>query len=121
IFTGEKVSAVMVFFMLEAREEDEHLVLLISTVAAQFGSVIARKQTEEALRESEQRFRTLVNSMDDVIFLLGRDQRYLGVYGRWLEKHGYSVEHFLGKTPRDLFGAEGAEPHAAANLRALAG
>lgn len=79
------------------------------------------RQTEQALRESENRFRTLVSSMDDIVFTLDRDQRHTGVYGRWLEAHQVTPSYFLGKTSREMMGDDAATPHEVANQRALNG
>lgn len=79
-------------------------------------------QLQSALEDSEQRFRTLVESMDDIIFTLDREGRHTGVYGRWLKPWGLTPEMFLGKTAREFFGSEeAARPHEEANARALAG
>jgi len=83
--------------------------------------ITERKRTEDALRESEERFRTLVGSMDDIVFTLDREQRHTGVFGRWLDRNGLSPDMFLGKTAGDIFGAEAAPIHEQANQRALAG
>lgn len=80
-----------------------------------------RKIIEEALRESEQRFRTLVNSMDDIVFTLDTEQRYTGVYGNWVKKNGLTPECFIGKTARDILGNECGAVHEEANLQALEG
>jgi PAS domain S-box-containing protein len=74
-----------------------------------------------SLRHSEDRFRMLVSSMDDIVFTLDSAERYTGVYGRWLQRAGYTAGRFLGKTAREVFGADSAPLHEAANRRALAG
>jgi two-component system, cell cycle sensor histidine kinase and response regulator CckA len=76
---------------------------------------------EIALHASEQRFRSLVESIDDVVFRLDRNQRCVDAFGRWLERQGFSPADLIGKTIAEIVGAEAAPPHEAANLQALKG
>jgi PAS domain S-box-containing protein len=76
---------------------------------------------EHALQDSEQRFRTLVESIDDVVFRLDRNQRCVDAFGRWLERQGYSPANLIGKTIAEIVGTEASGPHELANLRALSG
>jgi len=70
---------------------------------------------------TEERFRTLVESIDDVVFRLDRRQRCVDVFGRWLAREGVRPEALLGRTTREIVGAEHAAPHERAASRALAG
>jgi len=83
--------------------------------------VSARDRDTRELRRVEERFRLLVESVEDVVFRLDRDQRCLDIFGRWLEREGYTARQFLGRTTRDIVGEADAIPHEVANLRALAG
>jgi PAS domain S-box-containing protein len=62
----------------------------------------------------------LVESIDDVVFRLDRDQRCVDIFGRWLQREGFQPADFLGRTTADIVGA-GAAVHERANLRALGG
>jgi PAS domain S-box-containing protein len=92
-----------------------------STVAAHQQLVGERIATTAALRSGEERFRTLVESIDDVVFRLDREQRCVDIMGRWLAREGFRAEQFLGRTTRDIVGPAEAPLHERANLRALAG
>jgi PAS domain S-box-containing protein len=79
------------------------------------------RRANQALSESEQRFRHLVDSIDDFIFTLDREQRHTGIYSRSLERFGISADQLLGRTPVEALGEEAGAIHADANQRALAG
>ncbi len=55
VLVGETVVVVLEFFVQESRNEDRSLIEVVSSVAAQLGSFIQRKRTEDSLRESEAR------------------------------------------------------------------
>ena len=77
--------------------------------------------TEHSLQASEQRFRSLVESIDDVVFRLDHEQRCVDAFGRWLERQGFSTANLIGKTIAEIVGPDAAGAHEMANLRALAG
>ncbi|MCL1475486.1 PAS domain S-box protein [Argonema antarcticum] len=68
-----------------------------------FYDITSSKRAKEELRASEEKFRTLVNSMQDIVFTLDREQRFTGVFGSWLERTGFQAELFLGKTPQEIY------------------
>jgi PAS domain S-box-containing protein len=80
-----------------------------------------QRRAEEALRASEERFRTLVESMQDIVFTIDSEGRHDGVFGRWLEREGLSPDRFLGRTFGEILGEDAARPHERAIARALAG
>ena len=82
--------------------------------------IAERKRVEEALRQSEERFLLLMNSTEDVVFTLDREQRHTAIFGQWMGKNNLGANDFLGKTARDLFG-NAAACHEDANRQALAG
>jgi PAS domain S-box-containing protein len=74
-----------------------------------------------ALRIGEERFRQLVESIDDVVFRLDRQHRCVDVFGQWLEREGLRADDLIGRTTSEIVGREEAAVHDRANLRALAG
>ena len=80
-----------------------------------------RTLAEHALLASEERFRHLVESIDDVVFRLDRDQRCVDAFGRWLEREGFDATSLIGRTTVEIVGPEDAPLHEQANRRALAG
>lgn len=86
-----------------------------------FFEISKRKQMEEALQESETRFRTLVESLNEIVYTLDAKGRHTGVFGSWLARAGLTPGNFLGKTTAEILGAEAAAPHNAAIQRALRG
>ena len=76
---------------------------------------------EHALHASEERYRHLAESIDDVVFRLDREQRCMDAFGRWLEREGVEPASLIGRTVREIVGPDAAPQHEEANLKALAG
>jgi PAS domain S-box-containing protein len=79
-----------------------------------------QRAAAEQLRMSEERFRTLVDSMDDLVFTLDRELRYDGLFGSWLRREGVAPGEMLGRRRDELVSGATGE-HNTAGLRALAG
>lgn len=68
ILARSQVLAVLVFFKRTQAVKEPHLVELVNAVATQLSWHIQRKQAEEALRLSEERFRSLVENLPGAIY-----------------------------------------------------
>jgi diguanylate cyclase (GGDEF)-like protein/PAS domain S-box-containing protein len=70
---------------------------------------------------SAEQYDSLLDQAEDVIFLIGGDQRYLGMWGRWISEHGLDETDFIGKTSWDLFGQDTRDFFEPLNMRVLDG
>jgi PAS domain-containing protein len=62
-----------------------------------------RKRSEQALRESQRRFQTLVEKMPEVIFQLNTAQRVRYLNGAWTSTTGIRSTEVIGEFFPDLF------------------
>jgi PAS domain S-box-containing protein len=72
--------------------------------------ITERKRAEEALRQSEDRFRSLVETTSDWIWEVNRNGVYTYASPKVKELLGYEPEEVIGKTPFDLMPPEEAKP-----------
>lgn len=123
---ADQIISIEVCYLNECPHCDEGPFLIeernfITTIAEMLRAYLTRRRAEDQRRASDERFRTLVNSMDDIVYTLDRAGRHTGVYGRWVERAGLTADHFLGRTARQVLGAAEAQLHEVANAQALRG
>ena len=98
---NEEVLGVMEFFSHEIRQPDSDLLETMTAIGSQVGQFIERKRAEEALRESEARFRQLADAMPQIVWA-ARPDGYIDYYNeRWYEYTGFD---------RDAYGQASWEP-----------
>ncbi len=108
-----------------------HVALTLSPVQDRDGRIVStsaiarditdRKQAEEALRESERRFRAVFEQAAVGVVQVDLDERFMAANDRFCEILGYARDELLGKTLRDLTHPDDAEACLAQARRLLTG
>jgi len=103
VISKGSVVAVMEFFSEVATSADDPILKTLTELCAGLGPVIERKQTEEALRASEERFRTFVDNSPMPSLVKDLDGRFRIVNRAFAEIYGWSMDDIIGKTSHELF------------------
>jgi PAS domain S-box-containing protein len=99
VFVDGSWYGIMSFVDLEReRKWNKEDVRSLETGAEMVGVYLGRRRAAEALRRSEERFRTLVENANDVIFSTKPDGTVTYISPRFTEATGYEVDEVLGKT-----------------------
>ena len=80
-----------------------------------------KQQAEEALRESEERFRTIFETAQDSIFIKNRSLKYTQVNPAMARLYGLPVSKLIGRTDGELFGKKTAAHIKEIDSRVLGG
>jgi two-component system cell cycle sensor histidine kinase/response regulator CckA len=73
------------------------------------------------LQVGEARFRAVVESLHDVVFTLGHEKRFTGMFGGTVAGGNAQFEKYIGKTAVEILGPEVGRIHSEAADRALRG
>ncbi|HEY9607258.1 MAG TPA: EAL domain-containing protein [Allocoleopsis sp.] len=96
ILVGEQVLAVLTFFVAQPSNANQHSIELVAAVATQLGVVIQRKQLEEELRKSEERYRAIVDHQPELICRFLSDGTLTFVNDAYCRYFGKTREELLG-------------------------
>ncbi|MBW2639466.1 MAG: PAS domain S-box protein [Deltaproteobacteria bacterium] len=104
---GEQSGVLEVYYLKENPEIDEGPFLkeernLINAIAGLTGRIVERKQAEESLRESAEKYRTLLETTSEGCWLLNSELETIEVNAALCKMLGYSQDEMLGKTPFDF-------------------
>jgi PAS domain S-box-containing protein len=76
ILLGSEVLGVIECFSREIRQPDQELLNMLATIGSQIGQFIERKRAEQALRESEAKFRDFAETASDWFCEMGPDYKF---------------------------------------------
>ncbi|MBE0531128.1 MAG: PAS domain S-box protein [Rhodospirillales bacterium] len=82
--------------------------------------ITERKIMEEALRDTEEKFRALMDNSPLTVNLKHANGRFLMVNREFERQHGLRLSEAVGKTARQLFGEESAKAIEAADAKVIA-
>lgn len=85
------------------------LINALESVVETLAQWIDRKRAEEALVASEAKYRTLVDSLEQCVFLKDKQLRYVAVNRQTCQVVGCAEDELIGKTDFDLFPVQVAE------------
>jgi len=119
VLTGKDIAAVFEFFSPDALEADQNILDVMAQIGTQLGRVIERRAAQEALQESEERFRFVMDNSPAAVNLKDREGRYLLVNARFEEWYGLAAEDVIGKTVKEIFPRLKLAPFAAMEREVL--
>ena len=96
VLLRSRVIGVMEFFSREQREPDADQIRMMSAIGRHLGQLIERKWAEEALRESETRFRTLAETASDAIITIDESSTIVFVNPAAEQVFGYTLPEMHG-------------------------
>ena len=103
VLSGSKIVAIIEFFSHEAIEPNRQLFDVMAQIGTQLGRVIERHAAESALRESEERFRFVMDNSPAAINLKDMEDRYILVNARFEEWYGLTAADVIGKAASEVF------------------
>jgi PAS domain S-box-containing protein len=81
--------------------------------------ITERRLAEETLRESEARYRTLVENIPQGIFMKDQNYRWVSINENFARRLGVSPNDVVGKVDRDLFPGDIADKYHADDIRIM--
>lgn len=106
ITVGTEVEGVLEFFSTEALASDSALLELMSHIGSQLGQVMERERSQQALLESESKYRTLVEQASDGIVVYDEQGILIEVNSRAAELVGYSHDELVGRNIAEMVAPE---------------
>jgi len=108
---GKNVGIIEIYNLVKMPDSDEGPFLkeermVLDAVAERMGHIVERKQAEEALRESEEKYRNLIVTTSEGFWLIDSGQKTIDVNQSLCNMLGYSRSEMIDKTPFDFVNDE---------------
>jgi PAS domain S-box-containing protein len=100
-----RVIGIMVALYIRALANAKFAKMILQLFSTRTAAEIERKRTEEALRQSEERFRVAIKNAPIAVFNQNRDLRYTWIHNPQID---LAISEMLGKTPNEVLGLEEA-------------
>jgi PAS domain S-box-containing protein len=97
IGTGDRIENVVEFYSEHVLPADEEFIRILSGIGSQVGQFLERTRAQEALRESEVRFRTMADNAPVMIWTAGANGKCDYLNRSWLQFTGKSPDVELGE------------------------
>ena len=117
----DRLLCVMVFFGAEIRDADQEMLEVIGNISILMGQFAQRKETEQALRESEDRLARTEKVSLVMVTHSALDGRWLKVPPKLCELLGYTEEELLGRCYYDVTHPLDVEANRSARQRLIRG
>ena len=97
ILSGTEVIGVIEFFRRQITDRNEAVEEMMRPIGAEIGQLLVRKQSEQAVRESETRFRTLADTASDAIITIDANSIIVYINRAAENIFGYTIGEMLGQ------------------------
>lgn len=89
--------------------------------ALSLADISETQRISDQLQEREEELQALLESINDTVFIMDKNQKYTGIYGNGIFEEDLNHNIFLGKTPAEIYVPDKAELFSQANKKALSG
>ncbi|WP_243371470.1 PAS domain-containing sensor histidine kinase [Microvirga solisilvae] len=114
LIKGGRIGAALLVHQVDPRHWREDEEVLVRQVAERTWDAVERARVETALRESEERMRDILESINDAFYAVGKDWRFTYINQKTEELWGRKREDLMGKVFWDEFpDMAGSEIHKA--------
>jgi diguanylate cyclase (GGDEF)-like protein/PAS domain S-box-containing protein len=97
VMSEGKVVGVFTFDSRQVREPEERLLQAVRVIGSQIGQFVKRKQTEDVVRQNEERFRSLTELSSDMYWEQDEQFRFTSMSGTGSERVNVKTSPAIGK------------------------